>query len=324
MKIFSGIQPTGKIHIGNYLGALKQWAQLQEKNDCIYCIADLHSITIDYDPKLMPDKILETAADMIAIGVNPEKSPLFVQSQALEHTQLTWIFNTITSFAELQRMTQFKDKALQHKENVNVGLFDYPVLQAADILLYKAEGVPVGEDQLQHVELASGIARRFNQKYGQTFPELKAILNKDTARIMGLDNPEKKMSKSLGERNFIAISDTKDEITRKIAGAPTDTGKETEISAGTMNLLKLVKLFAGNEAYEKFHNQREMGIIKYSELKPFLVDAIDKELSPIREKREQLLSDKEKLKEILAKGAEKLRPIAQETMTEVYKKMGLR
>ena len=155
MKIFSGIQPTGKIHIGNYLGALKQWAQLQEKNDCIYCIADLHSITIDYDPKLMPDKILETAADMIAIGVNPEKSPLFVQSQALEHTQLTWIFNTITSFAELQRMTQFKDKALQHKENVNVGLFDYPVLQAADILLYKAEGVPVGEDQLQHVELAS-------------------------------------------------------------------------------------------------------------------------------------------------------------------------
>ena len=324
MKIFSGIQPTGKIHLGNYLGALKQWVELQEKNECIYCIVDLHSITIDYEPKEMPDKILETAADLIAVGIDPEKSALFVQSQIPEHTQLAWIFNTITNYAELQRMTQFKDKSKEHKENINAGLFDYPVLQAADILLYKAVGVPVGEDQLQHIELASQIARKFNQKYGQTFPELKAILNKDNARIMGLDNPEKKMSKSLGERNFIALSDSKEEIERKIASAPTDAGNESEISAGSKNLFNLIKIFAGQKEYEKFQNQREMGIIKYSEMKSFLVSAIDKELAPIRERREQLLSDKEKLKEILVQGAAKLAPIAQETIDEVYKKMGLR
>ena len=195
MRIFSGIRPTGNIHIGNYLGAVKQWIELQEKNECVFCIVDMHAVTTPFDPKEMKKNILEIASIYLAAGVNPDKSIIFVQSDVREHTELAWLLGTITPMGELSRMTQFKEKSKQHKDYINAGLFNYPVLMAADIMLYKTQAVPVGKDQEQHVELARTIARKFNQKFGQTFPEPEAILPKSGAKIMSLQNPKKKMSK---------------------------------------------------------------------------------------------------------------------------------
>src|SRR5574343_233432 len=195
MRIVSGIQPTGQIHLGNYLGAIKQWIDLQEKNECVFCIVDLHAITTPYSPKELQKNILETTAVYLAAGINPEKSIIFKQSDVKEHTELAWLLGTITPMGELSRMTQFKEKSKQHKDYINAGLFNYPVLMAADILLYKAQAVPVGKDQEQHVELARTIAKKFNQKFGQTFKEPKEIMPKFGAKIMSLTDPKKKMSK---------------------------------------------------------------------------------------------------------------------------------
>src|SRR3989338_2976197 len=201
MRIFSGIRPTGNIHIGNYLGAVKQWIELQEKNECVFCIVDMHAVTTPYDPKEMKKNILEATSIYLAAGVNPDKSIIFVQSSIKEHVELAWLLGTITPMGELSRMTQFKEKSKTHKDYVNLGLFSYPVLMAADILLYQAIGVPVGKDQEQHVELARTIARKFNQIFAlpggkEVFKEPKAILPKEGAKIMSLTNPKAKMSKS--------------------------------------------------------------------------------------------------------------------------------
>ena len=193
-KLFSGIQPSGEIHLGNYLGALKNWIKLQKKYDCIFSIVDYHAITVPYSPKTLPENIIETAIILLSIGINPKKSILFVQSTVSEHTELAWILNTITPLGDLKRMTQFKQKAKAHPKAINAGLLNYPILMAADILLYKAEYVPVGEDQLQHLELTRTIARKFNKLFGKTFPEPKPILGK-AKRIMSLTNPKNKMSK---------------------------------------------------------------------------------------------------------------------------------
>jgi len=317
MKIFSGIQPSGEFHIGNYLGAMKNWVDLQDNNDCIFCVVDLHAITVDYPPKEMPKRILDATKDALAVGIDPEKSILFRQSDRPEHTELAWLLNTITNMGELSRMTQYKEKAAKHHEGV--GLFDYPVLMAADILIYKAEGVPVGEDQVQHVELARDIARRFNSKFGQTFPEPKVLLA-PAKRILGLDG-QGKMSKSNAPSTYIGLNDSPDVIRQKIGAATTDSGNEPEISNGTKNLIGLIEIFAGKERAEYYWEARRQGTIKYSEFKPELAEAIIKELEPIQKKRADI-SDEE-VKKILAGGAEKLKADAQKTIKEVKEKMGL-
>ncbi len=218
--IFSAIQPSGELHIGNYLGALKNFTELQNKYNCFFFIADYHSITGDYDPKEKPAQIFDLALDFLAAGLDPEKCTLAVQSQIPGHTELAWIFNTVTPISELQRMTQFKDKANHQNKNINIGLFDYPVLQAADILIYKACLVPVGQDQVQHVELTRKIARFFNNKFGKTFPEPKDIIT-ETPKIMSLADPTKKMSKSHGAKSYIGINDEPEMIKKKMRKAVT-------------------------------------------------------------------------------------------------------
>jgi len=316
-KLFSGIQPSGEIHIGNYVGALKQWVDLQKEYDSIFCVVDYHAITVDYDPKEMPQKIIDAAKDLIAVGINPKKSTIFVQSARPEHTELAWILNTITSMGELSRMTQYKEKLKKHEERA--GLFDYPVLQAADILIYKAEAVPVGEDQVQHVELARTLARRFNNKFAKLFPEPKAVIT-EGARILGLDG-KGKMSKSNAPSTYISINDKPEVIKQKIGSATTDQGNEPEISNGTKNLIGLLGVFAGKEAEEKYMAERRAGTIKYSGLKPALSDAIIKHLEPIQKCRAEL-SDNE-VRKILSDGAKKLETPAKETIKEVKSALGL-
>src|SRR3990167_7222782 len=253
MKIFSGIQPSGVVHIGNYLGAMKNWAKIQENsNECIFCVVDYHAITVDYPKDEMPKRIIDAAKDVIASSVNPEKSTIFLQSDIKEHTELAWLLNTITTMGELNRMTQYKEKAEKHEQRV--GLFDYPVLMAADILIYKAEGVPVGEDQVQHVELSRDLAKRFNTKFGQTFPEPKVLLA-PAKRVLGLDG-QGKMSKSNAPSTYIALNDEPDTIRQKIGSSTTDQGNEPEISNGTKNLIGLLEAFAGRERAEYYCESR--------------------------------------------------------------------
>lgn len=317
MRIFSGIQPSGVVHLGNYLGAMKNWAKLQEENENFFCIVDYHAITVNYPVDELSQRIISTAKDILASGISPEKSIIFLQSDIKEHTELTWLLNTITTMGELARMTQYKEKAQKHEERV--GLFDYPVLMAADILLYKTEGVPVGEDQTQHVELCRDLARRFNSKFGEIFVEPKALVTE--AKRIGALSGEGKMSKSDAPETYIALNDDPATIRAKIASATTDDGKETEISSGTKNLLFLLELLAGQEIGEKFRKEREAGTIKYSEMKPILAEAIIKELEPFQKRRAEI-SDLE-VKKILADGAQKARPIAENTLKEVKSKMGL-
>lgn len=248
MRIFSGIQPTGVIHIGNYLGAVKQWVELQEKNECIFCIVDLHALTAPFNPQKLQDLILEKAIAYIAAGIEPEKSVIFIQSQVKEHAELAWLLNTVTPIGDLTRMTQYKEKAKKFEKNLNAGLLNYPILMAADILLYQTDIVPVGEDQKQHVELARTIARKFNQKFGEIFkiPEVK--LSKMGAKIMSLTQPTKKMSKSDSQESYIGLFDEPEIIKEKISKAVTDTGRiikyNSESKAGISNLLTIYSLFS--------------------------------------------------------------------------------
>lgn len=324
MRVFSAIQPTGEIHIGNYLGAISQWLPLQEKNECIFCIADLHAITVPYQPKSLQDSILEKAIVYLASGVNPEKSTIFVQSQIKEHTELTWLLNSVTPIGDLNRMTQFKEKSKKFKQNLNAGLLNYPILMAADILLYKTDLVPVGEDQKQHVEMTRTIARRFNQRFGQTFklPEIKIL--KIGAKIMSLSDPLKKMSKTDSPDSFISLFEEPEEIKRKIMKAVTDNGKIVKYNIkkkpGISNLLTIYSLFSGktiSELENKFRNKN------YSYFKKSLAEFLTSSLEPFRKKRKELLGRKVYVKEILDQGAKKAQAIAQSTMNEVRQKMGL-
>ncbi|PIV43638.1 MAG: tryptophan--tRNA ligase [Candidatus Nealsonbacteria bacterium CG02_land_8_20_14_3_00_40_11] len=324
MRVFSGIQPTGTIHIGNYLGAIKQWIELQEKNECVFCIVDLHALTVPYDPKKLEELILEKAIAYLAAGVNPEKSIIFVQSQVREHAELTWLLNTVTPLGELGRMTQYKEKSKKFKSNLNAGLLDYPVLMAADILLYQTDLVPVGEDQAQHVELTRTIARKFNQRFGETFniPEVK--LPKMGARIMSLINPAKKMSKSDPWESYIGLFDEADEIKQKIMKSVTDTGKiikyNPEKKAGISNLLTIYSLFSGKTIKELERKFKTKG---YADFKKSLTEVLVNSLEPFRRKRKELLSREVYVKEILEQGRKRAEILAQSTMNEVRKKMGL-
>jgi len=324
MRIFSGIQPTGELHIGNYLGAIKQWIELQEKNECIFCIVDLHSLTVPYNPKILQNLIFEKAIVYLAAGIDPEKSIIFIQSQVKEHTELSWLLSTVTPVGELLLMTQYKEKAKKFKKNVNAGLLNYPILMAADILLYQTNLVPVGKDQKQHVELARSIARKFNQRFGQTFKEPKSLLPKLGAKIMSLENPKKKMSKTDNPKSYISLFDEPKVIKNKIMVAVTDPGKKIKYNLikkpGISNLLAIYSLFSGKSIKELEKDFKGRG---YEEFKKSLIRLLINSLEPFRRKRKELLSREVYIKEILQKGARRARIIAQSTMQEVRKKMGL-
>jgi len=324
MRILSGIQPTGSIHIGNYLGAIKQWIDLQEKNECIFFIADLHSLTIPYKTEELQKNIFEVAIAHLAVGIDPQKSVFFVQSDIKENTELCWFLNTVCPVGELQRMTQYKEKAKQFKGNVNTGLLVYPVLQAADILLYKAQGVPVGKDQVQHIELSRTIARKFNQRFGKVFPEPKTLLPKLGAKIMALNNPKQKMSKSLGPQSYISLFEEPKEIKKKVMSAVTDTGKvikyDSKRKPGVSNLLTIYSLFSNKSIKELEKRFKDKG---YAQLKKSLTQLLIDSLEPFRRKRKELLFREVFVKETLKLGAKRAQPIALSTIHETRVKMGL-
>ena len=333
LTIVSGIRATGKLHIGNYLGALKEFVDLQKLgHNCYFFIADLHAITTPFEPKELKQNTLDVAAEYLAAGINPQNCTFFVQSQMHEHSELAWIFNCITPLGELERMIQYKDKAKQHKENINAGLLTYPGLMAADILMYKATAVPVGEDQTQHVELARVIARKFNYKFGQTFPEPQTYLRKPL-RIMSLTDPDKKMSKTpyqplrsgtgqAGDDGSLFLDDPPDEIHRKLKKAVTasETGKK---SPGEENLMLLLTYFGKDEEVRYFTNAQNEHNLKYSELKETLAKDVAEYFQDFREKKKELLAKPEELAEILAQGAQKAREVAGKTLIEVKSKVGL-
>jgi len=324
MRIFSGVRPTGELHIGNYLGAIKQWLELQEKNECVFCIVDLHGITTPYEPKELQKNILDVAITYLAAGLNPEKCIFFVQSQVKEHSELAWLLGTITPLAELQRMTQFKEKAKKHKEYINAGLLNYPILMAADILLYQTDLVPVGKDQEQHVELARTIARKFNQSFGQTFKTPEVLLPKIGAKIMSLQNPKKKMSKTDDPRGCLGLFDEPEEIQKKIMSAVTDTGKvikyDQEKKPGISNLLTIYSLFSEKSIKEIEKKFKGKG---YAEFKKSLAELLINSLEPFRRKRKELILREVYVREILEQGRKRAQIIAQSTLQEVRKKMGL-
>lgn len=324
MRIFSGIRPTGNLHIGNYLGAIKQWLELQEKNECIFCVVDLHAITTPYKENELQKNILETATTYLVAGLNPEKSIIFVQSQIKEHAELAWLLSTITPLGELQRMTQFKEKSKKHSKYINAGLLNYPVLMASDILLYQTDMVPVGKDQKQHVELTRTIAGKFNKQFGNTFKIPRALLSKSGAKIMSLQNPKKKMSKTGDPKGCIGLFDTPTEIQKKVMTAVTDPGRKINYSPenkpGISNLLTIYSLFSGKSIEEIEKKFKGKG---YAEFKKSLAKFLVNSLEPFRQKRKELLKREVYVKEILKQGERKAQVIAQSTMQDVKKKMGL-
>jgi len=321
-RVFSGIQPTGILHIGNYLGAIKNWVSLLDGHECFFCIVDMHAITVPYEPAEMQARIFDAAVGYMACGVDPARCSIFVQSDVPGHAELTWYFNTVIPVAYLERMTQYKDKSAHFRERITMGLLDYPVLQAADILLYKAEVVPVGEDQSQHLELTRDVARKFNRLYGETFPEPKTLLGK-AARVAGLDG-RAKMSKTLN--NYIAITEAPEEIRKKLSLAVTDPARRRRTDPGTPEVCNIYALHgffsAPGDAARVADECRRAGI-GCIECKGLLAENIARELAPIRARCEELRKDPASVRRALDEGAEKCRTIARETIREVKRKMGL-
>ena len=319
----SGVKPSGELHIGNYLGAVKQWVDLQSRYSSYIFIADLHAITEPQKPENLSSQTLELAADYIALGIDPEKSVFFVQSQVAEHTQLMWILNTITAMGDLERMIEYKEKISEGKEAL-AGLFTYPILIASDILLYKPTVVPVGEDQRQHVELTRELARRFNKRFGEVFPLPKELVLKEGGRIMSLQEPSKKMSKSHGKLSYIAISDSGDQIRKKIKSAVTDSGSEIvfdkEKKPALANLLTIYHRFSDLDIDTI---EKEFANTSYKDFKEALAEVVVEKLKPVQEKRSELLENKQKLIDILGEGSAKAREKASATLKEVYEKVGL-
>jgi len=328
--ILSGIRATGNLHVGNFLGALKQFVEIQadSQTNCFFFIADLHALTTPFEPKELKKTTLEVAAEYLASGIDPKKSTFFLQNHVLEHATLAWLFNCLTPISELERMTQFKDKSKQNAKNINAGLLTYPSLMAADILIYKPESVPVGEDQTQHVELARTVARKFNNRFGQTFPEPHTFLKK-SLRIMSLTEPTKKMSKTgdpdtsngTGRSDALMLDDSPTEISRKIKRAVTasEAGKK---SPGEENLMFLLSHFGSAESVKYFSEAQNSGKLKYSELKETLAKNIIEYFAEFREKKKELLSKPNYIAEVLGEGAEKARAVAQTTLLDVKQKIG--
>ena len=322
-RIFSGVQPSGILTIGNYLGAIKNWVDFQDSHDCIYCVVDMHALTVRQVPADLRRRTYETLAIYIACGVDPHKSTLFVQSHVPQHTQLNWILGCNTMFGELGRMTQFKDKSQKHADNVNSGLFTYPVLMASDILLYNADLVPVGSDQMQHIELARNIANRFNGAYSPTFTVPEGFIPKNGARVMSLQTPTKKMSKSDENQNgFVSLLDDKDTIMRKFRRAVTDSDTEVrrgEGKDGINNLMSIYACFTGKSDEEI---EKEFSGLGYGEFKEAVGTACADALTPIQAEFNKLMGDKAYLESIMKEGAERASFIANKTIAKVYRKVG--
>jgi tryptophanyl-tRNA synthetase len=321
-SVFSGIQPTGELHFGNYLGAVHNWVRLQEQYRCTICVVDYHAITQSYEPEELRRRTVEMGADLLACGIDPERTTLFVQSSVPEHTELAWVLSAVTPFGELSRMTQFKDKAQRQEDNINAGLFTYPVLQAADIVLYKATLVPVGADQVQHLELAREVVRRCNARWGELFPEPKPLLT-NTPKILGLDG-QAKMSKSLG--NTLLLSESDADIRKKLATAATDPRRVRRKDPGNpddCNIGTLHKFFSDEARLRWVHEGCTTAGIGCLECKSALADNVIAHLGPIRERRAELAAHPGRVEEILREGGRRARAVAQETMAAVRERIGL-
>ena len=324
--MLSGIQPSGDLTLGSYMGAIKNWVPLQDEYDCIYCIVDMHAITVRQDPALLRRRTLEQLAQYIACGLDPEKNTLFIQSHVPAHAELGWVLNCYTMFGELSRMTQFKDKSAKHKENINGGLFTYPALMAADILLYQPDFVPVGEDQKQHVELTRNIVQRFNGIYGDVFKIPEGMLSKSGAKIMSLQEPEKKMSKSdPNPKGYISMMDDMNVIAKKIKSAVTDSEGVIEYrendptKAGINNLLSIMSAVTGRNIESTVKDYSGKG---YGDFKNDVAEAVVECIRPIRNEYDKLIADKQYLMDICQRGADSAKRISQRTLKKVYKKVG--
>jgi tryptophanyl-tRNA synthetase len=320
-RILSGVQPSGEAHLGNYLGAFRQWVDLQDTYDCLFCIVDQHAITGQYDPALLPQRIFDMAISLLAVGLDPKRCSIFVQSEVPEHTELAWLFNAVTPVGELERMTQYKDKSAK-LESIPAGLLNYPILQAADILIYRADAVPVGEDQLQHLELTREIARKWNTQYGELFPEPQAIVG-GTGRILGLDG-EAKMSKSLG--NTVGILAEPEEVWSQVRTAVTDPQRIRKDDPGRPEVCNVYSL------HEYFSDPSELPDIAEKcrtaqrgcvECKKILSESVADEFAPFRERATYYRKRPEEVMDILAEGARRASGLAQETMSDVRRRMGM-
>ncbi|MGH2748151.1 MAG: tryptophan--tRNA ligase [Actinomycetota bacterium] len=323
-RVFSGIQPTGEAHLGNYLGAVRNWVELQAHNEAFFCIVDLHALTLPWDPHRLRAHTLGKAAELIACGIDPDRSVLFVQSHVPAHAELSWILTCVARMGELRRMIQFKEKSRGQSESVGVGLFAYPVLQAADVLLYRAHGVPVGEDQKQHVELMRDLAGRFNASFGATFVLPEAWIPPTGARIMALDEPTQKMSKSARRpQSSIQLVDPPEVIAKKIRSAVTDSGRDVVSGPdkpALTNLLSIFSLLQGTPVPALEERFRSSG---YAEFKQALTDVLIEALAPIRERYEELQADPGETERLLAVGAKRATEVAATTMADVREKVGL-
>lgn len=324
-RVFSAVQPSGIPTIGNYVGSIKNWVAMQDEYECIYSLADLHTLTVKQVPAELRQRTYQLLALYLACGIDPEKSIVFAQSHVPQHAELTWVLNTVTYPGELQRMTQFKDKSRNHADNVNMGLLDYPVLMAADILLYGTEVVPVGLDQKQHLEIARDLAIRFNNRYSPTFVVPEPLIPKVGDKILSLQNPDKKMSKSDENVNaFISMTDSTDDIVRKFKRAVTDSDSEVrydpENKKGVSNLLTIYSLFSGKSISDA---EKEFAGVGYGEFKLAVAESVANVMAPINAEKERMLNDKGYLQSVLKKGKEQAEYLANKMIRKVYRKIGL-
>ncbi|HTX31663.1 MAG TPA: tryptophan--tRNA ligase [Solirubrobacteraceae bacterium] len=323
MRIFSGIQPTGRKHLGNYIGALVQWVALQDRGDAIYCVVDLHAITVPYEPTALREATYDTAATLLAAGLDPGRCIFFRQSDVVEHTELTWLLSSVTSFGELNRMTQFKEKSGSQRDLVSAGLFFYPVLQAADVLAYRADGVPVGEDQRQHVELMRDVAERFNGRFGQTLVAPEVLVPEVGARIMDLQHPERKMSTTGGsEQGTVYVTEEPANVLKKFRSAVTDSGSEVVRAGDKPGITNLIDILAAVRAVTPEEIEREFGGTGYGAFKTAVGDAVVEYLAPVRERYRELRADEGELERIFEQGADKARAIASGVVADVRRAMG--
>jgi tryptophanyl-tRNA synthetase len=325
VRIFSGIQPTGRKHLGNYIGAIRGYLEGQERGEpAIYCIVDLHATSVAYDPQALPEYVLDTAGMLMAAGLDPDRCILFRQSDVTEHSELCWLLASVTPYGDLQRMTQFKDKSAREQQLVRTSLFLYPVLQAADILVYNADQVPVGEDQRQHVELSREVARRFNATYGEVFVEPEAVIPETGARIMDLQNPGSKMSTTGGTpAGLIYIDDEPDAIVKKVKRAQTDSGSDVVRGPDKAGITNLIEIYAVMRGVEPEQVEREFEGQGYGAFKQSVGEAIADELAPVRERYRELRANPDAIEAALRKGAGHARELAEPTMAEVHSVMGL-
>ncbi|MDQ6744464.1 MAG: tryptophan--tRNA ligase [Actinomycetota bacterium] len=324
MRIFSGIQPTGRKHLGNYIGAIAQYVAGQERGEALFCVVDLHALTVAYEPAALRESVLDTAAMLLAAGLDPERCIFFRQSDVREHTELCWLLSSVTSFGDLNRMTQFKDKAGNQRDLVSAGLFSYPVLMAADVLAYRAEEVPVGDDQRQHIELMRDIAQRFNARFGELLVVPEGHFPEVGARIMDLQVPEHKMSTTGGtEPGTVLVLDEPKAVIKKIRSAVTDSGAEIRRGSDKPGISNLIEILAAVRAIDPEAVEREFGGAGYGVFKQAVADAVVEYLAPVRARYQEIRGETDLLEAALAQGAEKARTIAADTLDEVRRAMGV-